>query len=294
MADTWFRFYNEAVDDPKVQRLPLILFRAWVNCLCLASKNGGILPNLDEISYKLRVTRVRAEWVVEELKTANLIDLLPCGDLQMHNWKGRQFKSDGSKERTQRYRERHRDVTETVDVTDQRQNRTDTEQKEPPICPLSGGNGLDGPKLLCDIWNQERGGLPECKRLTPERRKKALVRWQAHENELDSFQDAFRASVRKAGQSVFLCGGGRTGWRATFDWFIKNNTNYIKVLEGRYDGTGQEESRAEAVQRRTQEHSNQLRRFVDGEASGGVSSGNHRGDPSDVSSGPLRLAVKFT
>ena len=40
----WFRMYAEVVDDPKVQRLSPALFRAWVNVLCLAASNGGVVP----------------------------------------------------------------------------------------------------------------------------------------------------------------------------------------------------------------------------------------------------------
>ena len=27
------------------------------------------------------------------------------------------------------------------------------------------------------------------------------------------------------------------GWRADFDWLVKNDTNAVRVLEGRYDAT---------------------------------------------------------
>ena len=40
----WFRFYNEALDDPKVQKLPPALFKSWVNLLCLTARHDGTLP----------------------------------------------------------------------------------------------------------------------------------------------------------------------------------------------------------------------------------------------------------
>ena len=36
----WFRFYHDAIDDPKVQRLPGDVFKFWVNLLCLASRSN--------------------------------------------------------------------------------------------------------------------------------------------------------------------------------------------------------------------------------------------------------------
>lgn len=135
--NTWFRFYNEAVDDPKVQRLSPVLFRSWVNILCLCSANDGTLPSLEDVSYKLRISTDKAAYVIEELIACGLLDRID-NDIEPHNWNGRQFKSDMSRERTAKWRrKRHGDVTVTASVTDQ--SRADTEhihkQKNPPITP---------------------------------------------------------------------------------------------------------------------------------------------------------------
>lgn len=61
VPQTWFRMYNEVVDDPKVQRLPPAVFKNWVNFMCIASKHGGVLPEFKDIAYRLRVTTVRVE-----------------------------------------------------------------------------------------------------------------------------------------------------------------------------------------------------------------------------------------
>ena len=52
----WFRFYAEAVYDPKVQRLPAAMFRQWVNLLCLASLNEGTLPDSEGIGFALHLS----------------------------------------------------------------------------------------------------------------------------------------------------------------------------------------------------------------------------------------------
>jgi hypothetical protein len=41
--------------------------------------------------------------------------------------------------------------------------------------------------------------------------------------------------VIKAQETPFLRGEGSKGWRADFDWFISNDRNVVKVLEGKYD-----------------------------------------------------------
>jgi len=133
-TDSWFRFYNEAVEDPKVQRLPAELFKAWVNLLCLASKNGGVLPCVGDIAYRLRMTDAKAADAVQKLVEAGLLDDVD-GSIAPHNWNARQFKSDVSTDRVKRFRERSTKHDETVSAavpeTPPEQSRTDTDQSRP-------------------------------------------------------------------------------------------------------------------------------------------------------------------
>jgi hypothetical protein len=130
----WFRFYSEVVHDPKVQNLPEVLFKTWVNLLCLACLNDGNLPSIADISYHLRITENRASKAVKALVDAGLVDA-EGQTLQPHNWRGRQFSSDHSRNRVAAFRERNRNtgrnVTEPLPKLKRNaieQNRADTEQ----------------------------------------------------------------------------------------------------------------------------------------------------------------------
>lgn len=129
----WFRFYDEALDDPKVQRLAPALFKSWVNLMCLNSKNGGTLPPIEDIAFALRVTEKAAQQLIEDLGAAGLIDEFD-GRYTMHNWHARQFKSDvtdpTAAERMKRYRNKDRNGTVTVTPPRDRVQITDTEKKE--------------------------------------------------------------------------------------------------------------------------------------------------------------------
>jgi hypothetical protein len=115
------------------------------------------------------------------------------------------------------------------------------------------------PERLAEIWEAERGSLPELRAMTPERvvRCRARLRNAARgeaiaENDsgVKQFLGNFREAVRRAAATPFLCGSGPAGWRANFDWMIANDTNYLKVLEGRYDsGDGSRNARDESVRR---------------------------------------------
>lgn len=145
----WFRMYTDVLDDPKVQKLPPVLFKTWVNLLCLASRNDGQLPSPEDIAFALRMDESDCAGQVQELLLRGLLD---AGEgLAPHNWDARQFKSDkdttaAERKRAQRSRERDlpspadqhvtRDTPPNVtrDVTDvshpPEQSRTESEQTQ--------------------------------------------------------------------------------------------------------------------------------------------------------------------
>jgi hypothetical protein len=112
----WFRIYDDLVDDPKVQRLDPPMFRALINLWCLASANGGVFPPIDEVAFKLRMKPEKVQRVLADLRAVELIDDDEKGT-RPHNWDKRQFISDGSTQRVQRFRERQRNVSPTVSET---------------------------------------------------------------------------------------------------------------------------------------------------------------------------------
>lgn len=128
----WFRFYDDAMNDPKLLRLSDAMFRAWVTLLCIASKHEGKLPPTCDVALMLRTKPTTIAMWVTELTAAGLLDNVD-GCYAPHNWEGRQYKSDSSNERVKRHRETKRNVTcnvtDTVTVTPPEQKQT-TEQKQ--------------------------------------------------------------------------------------------------------------------------------------------------------------------
>lgn len=123
----WFRFYSEALDDPKVQRLPGDLFKAWVNLLCLANEQDerGTLPLLDDITFRLRLDHQKAEDALTGLRRAGLLDYnADTDEYRIHAWDKRQYASDNSTDRVRKFRDKQR---ETADETGR--NKRGTFQK---------------------------------------------------------------------------------------------------------------------------------------------------------------------
>jgi len=151
----WFRFYHDALDDPKVQRLPGDLFKCWVNMLCLASRNeerGLVTKGLEEIAFALRLSDEDTAIMLADLVCRGLIEEVVEG-LQIHNWDARQFKSDNVSERVEKYRENqksthvtlHETLHETVGVT--LKPSVNTELQINRGTEVQKGEGADAPPL---------------------------------------------------------------------------------------------------------------------------------------------------
>jgi hypothetical protein len=134
----WWRAHDEAVDDPKLQRLPGELFKTWFNLLCLASRNGGVLPSTTDMAFGLRKSEKEVQRAVDALIEAKLFDVSETGT-EPHNWNGRQYKSDVSTGRVRSFRKRKRERSgkphETVSGNAPEQNRAELGEAPPGLPP---------------------------------------------------------------------------------------------------------------------------------------------------------------
>lgn len=108
----WWRAHDDSVDHEKLLLLSDRQHRAWYNLMCLSSANGGCLPDIKIIALKLRMTEGKTRAIIDQLVAAGLFDD-NNGQAAPHNWDKRQFKSDVSTDRVQRFRERKRNVSVT-------------------------------------------------------------------------------------------------------------------------------------------------------------------------------------
>ncbi len=85
-----------------------------------------------------------------------------------------------------------------------------------------------------DTWNRGIEGtpLPAIRKLSSGRRAKLKARWGERD-----FRDNWKGIITRFLESGLVKKSireGRTNW-INFDWLIKNDENYVKVLEGKYD-----------------------------------------------------------
>lgn len=96
------------------------------------------------------------------------------------------------------------------------------------------GNTLPIEAFL-DYWNQHCGPLPKLLTFSEARKKKLQARIESNPNFMQDLQKA----LLLAGESNFLSGRVKD-WKANADWFLENNKNIGKVLEGNYSNSNME------------------------------------------------------
>ncbi len=160
----WFRFYHEALDDPKVQSLAPPMYKHWVNLLCLSSKSTprGVIPCIHDVAFSLRVSESKAKAILNELVQHGLIDHVD-GIYAPHNWEGRQRQSDTSNDRVRKHRERaannNKPATGNNIVTLQQRNsnaletETEKEAEEETPQPPTGEPGGEERLTLDERWD---------------------------------------------------------------------------------------------------------------------------------------------
>ena len=81
--------------------------------------------------------------------------------------------------------------------------------------------------FLVNKWNEKLE--PKIELLSKGRKEKLRVRLNER-----MFIDSYEKILEIIKTTPFLQGDNDRGWTADFDWLITNDTNYLKVLEGKY------------------------------------------------------------
>lgn len=146
MSMPWFRLYSEVLNDPKLHRASKMadepyatVLGVWTVLLALSSQSPvrGHLRfseelwwTYDEIQEKTGLDHTLFDNIMTAFADLKLIDTATGDDWIITNWNKRQFKSDCSTERVQRFRERQ--AEEPEQLQDSSEEVTET---------LHGGSG---------------------------------------------------------------------------------------------------------------------------------------------------------
>lgn len=105
MPLSWFRVYAELLNNRKFHRLSDTLKARLLYIWCLAAKNDGMLPGIEDIAFALRLQEAEAQETIEKLIDDHFLDRDDRG-VMPHDWNQHQYVSDISTGRVQRFREK--------------------------------------------------------------------------------------------------------------------------------------------------------------------------------------------
>lgn len=231
-------------------------YRLWVSCLLEMDDDGRMAFDLECVmaaTWPLARPRMpQARRALEELTTSGLLAVYEASGASyaaMPSWHDHQRVKTTSYYRPSKLP----DYKDSVSIP---QEFAEHSASIPPLKEWNGrewkgmetalsapGRGTsDAAAALMALWaeavQRSRSLRPDLPGLVPvkalsKKRRKAALRCLT-EGPLEFHQ----AAMAKLAASAFACGklasNGRA-WRASFDWYIREETNAIKAAEGRYD-----------------------------------------------------------
>ena len=258
MADVkWIKITTDIFDDEKIlliESLPdsYAIITVWFKLLCLAGKqnNSGVFM-MGRIAYtdKMLATifRMKETTVTMALQTFQQFGMIEIVDgvITIPNWgKHQNLDQLESKKQYMRnymaeYREKQKALTagkpncKTNSKTNVSQAEEDIEEEK----ELDNKKESITCQQVVDLYHSTCKSFPSVRSLSDARKKAIKARLKTYT--LDDFRQVFE----NAEASSFLKGLDG-GWKASFDWLIKE-ANMLKVLEGNYADKPQRFARQE-------------------------------------------------
>lgn len=159
---SWFKLWDDAQNDPKLESLTDAQHRVFFRMLCFANKQTerGVIPDMKPRLLALQVSGGDVDLLQETVEALCEIDILDCDgtDLRFTNWPKRQARKPSDEPSATRLRKQEQRARERIqkdnvtplsrpvtrNVTQKKRIKEEEEEEEsltPPISPPTGGNG---------------------------------------------------------------------------------------------------------------------------------------------------------
>ncbi len=205
-------------------------------------KRGQIAMSLDELHkrWNLSVNTVRRR--LGEMKKDGRIDWITdnvISRITIINYEKYQGTEGLSETRTDQETPSASSVTDTIPLETKEQEVELAEIIEPNAALPDLPPAKEKEKVDCDfvlkLYHHLCPSLPKVIKLSEKRKSKIRIRFE----EMDYDYGVMKTVFEKAEASRFMRGDNNRGWKADFDWIFTNNTNWVKILEGKYDNNDQ-------------------------------------------------------
>lgn len=264
MADVkWIKITTDIFDDEKIlliESLPdsYAIITCWFKLLCLAGKqnNSGVFM-MGRIAYtdKMLATifRMKETTVTMALQTFEQFGMVEIVDgvITIPNWGKHQnldqleSKKEYMRNYMKEYREKQKALTSGKPSckTNSKTNVSEVEEDIEEDIDIEEEKDIKKERIDCqqivDLYHSICKSFPSVRSLSDARKKAIKARLKTYTI------DDFRTVFENAEASSFLKGVDG-GWKASFDWLIKES-NILKVLEGNYADKPKKYGRKEPV-----------------------------------------------
>lgn len=260
----WIKITTDIFDDEKIlliESLPdaYAIITVWFKLLCLAGKqnNSGVfmmgrIPYTDKMLATIfRMKETTVTMALQTFEQFGMVEIVD-GVITIPNW-GKHQSLDAyekRKERDRLYQAQRRAaqralLEKSADESSDKSPDTSSdvapleEDKDKEIDRDNNSKEKTDFQAVVDLYHSICKSFPSVRSLSDARKKAIKAR-------LQSFTlDDFRTVFEKAEASSFLKGVDG-GWKASFDWLIKES-NMLKVLEGNYADKPRRYGRKEPV-----------------------------------------------
>jgi len=224
------------------RRLSPLAKAAWIDILCYcwnAPQRGVYTRTLPAMAFEHGVTQEVLAGLLEELCQVAEITSTGGSVTIMSRRIVREEKVREYERTRKRWQREHTNVPEMSQPSPANvpQEKLEVRSQKLEEKTLQGDAAVQTPPRpvipyleLQEAWNGNNGALPKVTALTDKRRAKIRLRWLERPN-----LEYWRLVIRRVAASKFCQGQSDRGWIADFDWLIANDTNHVKVMEGKYD-----------------------------------------------------------
>ena len=202
--------------DPQLRMCGMITQGIWINLICLmweAEIEGQITGTLEELCRAIGCQPEELNEFLDDIKKHKFGDVTNCnGDFTITCRRLKKIvrEREGVKERVAKHRQK-RNVTKSNVVSS---SSTSSSVTSSYIY-----------KEIVGYWNSKKN-LPKVNAITSTRKRQLNIRLKE-----EPFNTNWKNIIDKLSLSEFHTGKNERGWRANIDWLLKNDTNYIKILE---------------------------------------------------------------
>lgn len=229
-------------DDPNTMYcfIRLVMMANWESRIWhgMAIERGQFVTSLASLSADLNLSQRQTRTCLERITNDKLADIQTTNKwtkITICNYDSYQL--NALTERQANDKQRIKQATRQM--SNKRQQEEEQEEQEEHRKSIADAipesDGIT-PRKVVELWNQICSRCSKVVGLSETRAEKVRCR-------LDQMSGDKEATIRnlfaKINASDFLCLGSGSGehknWRVTFDWVFKNDTNWLKVLEGKFD-----------------------------------------------------------